>query len=156
MSKERNLIYRRATLEDLPIILEMIANDQLGRSREAFKIPLPRPYLTAFEKIEKDPNQEIMVAEWDGEIVGTFQLSYLQYLTYKGGMRVLVEAVRVGDSYRGMGFGRSMFEYIIGRSRKAGAHMVQLTSNKKRKNAIRFYESLGFEASHEGFKYHIE
>ena len=105
--------------------------------------------------IDKDQNQELMVAELAAEIVGTFQLSYLQYLTYQGGLRVLVEAVRVKDAHRGKGLGALIFKYIIKLARERGAHMVQLTSNKERTDARRFYSSMGFEESHEGFKLHL-
>lgn len=149
------LFFRSASEEDLPEVLHMIADDQLGKSREYFEIPLPDYYVNAYEKIAADVNQDLMVALLDGEIVGTFQLSYLQYLTYKGGMRALVEAVRVKSTQRGKGIGRLIFEYITKHSRAKGAHMVQLTSNKKRTEALKFYESLGFEASHEGFKLHF-
>lgn len=149
------LSFRKVRQEDLPEVLEMIANDQLGKTREKFELPLPEPYVKAFEIIIKDSNQELMVAELKDEIVGIFQLSYLQYLTYQGGMRVLVEAVRVKDSQRGKGLGRLIFDFIIERAKQRGAHMVQLTSNKKRIDARRFYASLGFEDSHEGFKLHL-
>lgn len=147
--------FRLAKENDLPEILSMIANDQLGKTRERFKIPLPNEYVNAFHIIDKDQNQELMVAELAGEIVGTFQLSYLQYLTYQGGLRVLVEAVRVKDAHRGKGLGGLLFKYIIKLARERGAHMVQLTSNKKRTDARRFYSSMGFEESHEGFKLHL-
>ncbi len=149
------LTFRKVKEKDLPEVLEMIANDQLGKTREKFELPLPDSYLKAFEVIIRDPNQELMVAELNEEIVGTFQLSYLQYLTYQGGMRVLVEAVRVKDTHRGKGIGHEIFSYIIESSKSHGAHMVQLTSDKKRTDARRFYESFGFEPSHEGFKLHF-
>ena len=155
MNKIKGLLFRKATEEDLPEVLGMIANDQLGMTREKFELPLPMSYVKAFHIITKDANQEITVCELDNEIVGTFQLSYIQYLTYQGGMRVLVEAVRVKNSQRGKGIGRQMFEYIIDRAREKGAHMVQLTSNKKRTESLKFYESLGFEGSHEGYKLHL-
>ncbi|MEQ9422923.1 MAG: GNAT family N-acetyltransferase [Cyclobacteriaceae bacterium] len=150
-----NLTFRKADKNDLPAILEMVANDQLGRSREQFELPLPEPYNKAFEIITSDQNADLMVAEIEGKVIATFQLNYLQYLTYKGGMRVLVEGVRVHDNVRGQGIGKKVFEYIIQVARRKGAHLVQLTSNKKRSSAIKFYEALGFEASHEGFKLHL-
>ena len=147
--------FRTARKDDLPTILEMIANDQLGRSREQFELPLPQSYTAAFERIQKDENQQLMVVEFDGRLAGTFQLSWLQYLTYKGGLRLLVEAVRIKEDFRGHGLGTKTFQYIIDLARERGAHMVQLTSNKKRAEALKFYQSLGFEASHEGFKLHL-
>lgn len=101
MERENKLTFRKAQEDDLAEILKMIANDQLGRARETFQLPIPDHYTKAFQIISEDPNQEVMVAEMNNEIVGTFQLSYLQYLTYSGGMRILVEAVRVKDSSPG-------------------------------------------------------
>lgn len=149
------LTYRKAIEQDVPTIIEMLNNDALGRTRETFSIPLPSSYQLAFDKIDADPNQQLMVVEMNGEIIGTFQLTYIQYLTYKGGMRVLAEAVRVKDTYRSQGIGRAIFEYIIKTAKKKGAHMVQLTTNKLRSRAIPFYESLGFVGSHEGMKLHF-
>ncbi|MCB2209229.1 MAG: GNAT family N-acetyltransferase [Bacteroidetes bacterium] len=131
----------------------MIADDELGKAREYFKIPLPKPYYNAFENINSDENQEIIVVENDKlEIVGTMQLSFLQYLTYQGGIRAQIEGVRVHKDHRGHGIGKTIFQWAIQRAKKRNAHLLQLTTDKKRPDAIRFYESLGFKASHEGMK----
>lgn len=147
-----NLTFRLATVNDLPAIIQMLADDHLGATREVYSDPLPEAYTTAFENITKDHNQELTVAELNGEICGTFQLSYLYGLSLQGALRVQVEAVRVDSKYRGKGLGTKFFEYIISRAKEKGCRMVQLSSNKQRPDAIRFYEKLGFKPSHEGMK----
>ena len=150
------MVFRKATKEDLPAIIEMIANDTLGRLRERYGDPLPKEYYNAFERIDGDENQELIVMENSKkEVVASFQLSFLQYLTYVGGIRCLVENVHVREDQTGKGIGRQMFQWIIERAQEKGVHMVQLTSNKLRPNAIRFYEAIGFTATHEGFKLHL-
>ena len=150
------MVYRKATKEDLPAIIEMIANDALGQLRERFEDPLPKEYYSAFERINTDKNQELIVIEnSESEVVATFQLSFLQYLTYLGGIRCLVENVHVREDQTGKGIGKQMFQWIIERAKEKGVHLIQLTSNKLRPNAIRFYEGLGFKATHEGFKLHL-
>ncbi|GBF19249.1 L-amino acid N-acyltransferase YncA [Arenibacter algicola] len=150
------MIFRQATKEDLPSIIEMIANDTLGQLRERFEDPLPKEYYSAFERINTDKNQELIVIEnSEGEVVATFQLSFLQYLTYLGGIRCLVENVHVREDQTGKGIGKQMFQWIIERAKEKNVHLIQLTSNKLRPNAIRFYEGIGFKATHEGFKLHL-
>ena len=150
------MVYRKATKEDLPAIIEMIANDALGQLRERFEDPLPEEYYSAFERINTDKNQELIVIEnSESEVVATFQLSFLQYLTYVGGIRCLVENVHVREDQTGKGIGKQMFQWIIERAKEKNVHLIQLTSNKLRPNAIRFYEGIGFKATHEGFKLHL-
>jgi GNAT superfamily N-acetyltransferase len=150
------LLFRAARRNDLPIILDMLANDPLGKSREILHDPLPQSYYDAFEKIDVDKNQELMVVEDEqSEIVATFQISFLQYLTYQGGLRAQIEAVRVREDQRGKGLGEKIFTWAIQHAKNNGAHLVQLTTDKKRPDAIRFYENLGFIASHEGMKFHL-
>jgi GNAT superfamily N-acetyltransferase len=148
--------FRKASKEDLPQIVEMIANDKLGKLREDFKLPLPEKYYQAFENISKDENQELMVIEDEhAGIVGTLQLSFIQYLTYQGGIRVQIESVRVKENERGKGVGEIALKWAITRAKERGAHLVQLTTDKKRPEAIKFYEKLGFKATHEGMKLHF-
>jgi GNAT superfamily N-acetyltransferase len=149
------LHYRLATEADLPIIIRMLADDTLGSLREKSGDILPANYSEAFKKIAADPNQELTVVELNGEIVATFQLTFIPYLTYRGSSRAQVEAVRTSATHRGQGIGSSVFDYIIERAKTKGCHMVQLTSDKKRADAIRFYESKGFVSSHEGMKLHL-
>ncbi len=148
--------FRKATKNDISIIVEMIADDELGKKRENFQNPLPNEYLNAFEKINSDKNQELIVVENEkSEIIGTLQLSFIQYLTYQGGIRAQIEAVRIRKDKRGLGIGKTMFEWAINRAKERNAHLLQLTTDKKRPKAIKFYEDLGFKATHEGMKMHF-
>lgn len=133
----------------------MLANDPLGARREDFRDPLPSSYHDAFDAIDRDLNNELVVVERDGAVIGVLQLTFIPYLTYRGGWRALIEGVRVAADQRGGGVGRALFEWAIERARERGCHLVQLTSDKQRPDAIRFYESLGFRASHEGMKLHF-
>jgi len=147
---------RQATKEDVPTIVEMIANDKLGQLRENYQDPLPQKYFEAFANIDSDPNQELVVMENDkNKVIGTLQLSFIQYLTYQGGIRAQIEAVRVHEAYRGKGIGGKLFVWAIQRAKEKGAHVVQLTTDKKRPEAISFYKNIGFSDSHEGMKLHL-
>lgn len=147
---------RSALKKDVKVIVEMIANDKLGKLREKFQSPLPDSYYEAFHNIAADPNQELVVLENDSkEVIGTLQLSFIQYLTYQGGIRAQIEAVRIHEGYRGQGIGQKLFEWAIARAKEKGAHVAQLTTDKKRTEALAFYEKLGFKASHEGMKLHL-
>lgn len=149
--------FRKATLDDVTIIVEMIADDKLGTKREDYQEPLPVSYLEAFKNISSDSNQELIVVETDnGKIVGTMQLSFIQYLTYQGGIRAQIEAVRIHKDFRGMGLGTEMFEWAIKRAKERKAHVLQLTTDKQRPEAIKFYLDLGFVDSHEGMKMHFK
>lgn len=150
------LIFRIAIKEDLFDIVQMLLDDTLGASREKMGETIPESYFKAFEKIATDPNQELTVVEMNGEKVATFQLTFIQYLTYQGGLRAQIEAVRTHSKFRGQGIGKKVFEYAINRAKEKGCHLIQLTSDKKRPDAIRFYESLGFVATHEGMKLKLE
>ena len=144
--------FRRATEADLPAIVAMLADDGLGQGREDASLPLARGYLDAFAAIEADSNQMLAVAEADGAVVGTLQLTFLPGLSHKGAWRGQVESVRVASSRRGTGLGQAMLEWAVAACRARGCRMVQLTTDKTRADAHRFYERLGFKASHEGFK----
>ncbi len=147
---------RQATISDLTAIVQLLADDELGKTRENFQLPLPDVYLQAFAKIDADPYQHLLVVEGvDGTIIGTMQLSFIPYLTYQGGLRAQIEAVRIQKEHRGSGLGTKMFQYAIDLAKAKGAHVLQLTTDKKRPQAKRFYESLGFVASHEGMKLHF-
>jgi GNAT superfamily N-acetyltransferase len=146
------LTYRLATETDLMDIVRMLADDKLGTTRENIQIPLPEAYRLAFERISGDPNQELTVVEQNGEVIATFQMTFIPYLTYQGGIRTQIEAVRVRSDQRGQGLGTEIFLYAIERAKQRGAHLLQLTTDKKRPEALKFYESLGFVASHEGLK----
>ena len=150
------LHFRPAQRADVPAIVAMLADDPLGSQREQFADPLPDLYYQAFERIQADTNQELIVVELEGETIGTLQLSFLPYLTYKGGIRAQIEAVRIRKDQRGQGLGEQFFQWAIRRAQKRGAHLLQLTTDKQRPDAIRFYEKLGFRASHVGMKLHFQ
>ena len=143
-------VIRRATAADVAGIVTMIADDQLGTTRES--VDDLAPYLKAFEAIDADPNQVLVVAERNDELIGTLQLTIIPGLSRRGSSRGLVEAVRVAASARGSGLGTTLMAWAVEESRARGCSLVQLTSDKSRSDAIRFYESLGFVASHEGMK----
>jgi GNAT superfamily N-acetyltransferase len=147
--------FRRATRADVVEIVRLLADDPLGARRERYELPLPQSYYAAFERIDADPNNELVVVEQDGAVVGTLQLTYIPYLTYEGGTRALIEGVRIDGRLRSSGLGKQLFTWAIERAGARGCHVLQLTSDKLRPDAIRFYESLGFTASHEGMKLHL-
>jgi GNAT superfamily N-acetyltransferase len=149
------LTFRRALRNDVAEIVGLLADDPLGAQRERFTTPLPAPYFEAFAAIDGDPNNELVVAEMTGQIVAALQMTFIPYLTYQGGWRALIEGVRVAAHWRSSGVGKQLFTWAIERARQRGCHLVQLTSDKARADAIRFYESFGFVASHEGFKLHL-
>lgn len=146
------LTYRNAQKSDLPLLVAMLADDILGAEREDISSPLNGRYIEAFEQIHRDPNNELVVAEIDGTIVGMLQLTFIPSLSYIGTWRCLIEGVRIHAHHRGQGLGHQLFAYAIQRARVRECKMVQLTTNKQRIDAHRFYENLGFVASHEGYK----
>lgn len=149
---ESPVTFRRATRDDLPTVVELLADDDIGETREVVGIPLDKRYVGAFGAIDSDPNQLLAVAERGGEVVGCLQLSFIPGLSRTGMWRGQIESVRTARSQRGSGLGRAMFEWAIDECRERGCGLVQLTSDKGRPDAIRFYENLGFTASHEGMK----
>lgn len=151
-----NLIFRRATRDDLPAIVALLANDPLGAKRENYVLPLPQSYEAAFSAIDQDPNNELVVVDTaDHLVAGVLQLTLVPHITYQGGWRAQIEGVRVASKLRSSGIGKQLFLWAIKRAREKGCHLVQLTSDKTRPDAIRFYEGLGFVASHEGMKLHL-
>lgn len=149
--------FRKATENDILSIVEMMADDVLGKERENFQNPLPVEYLNAFKRIDADENQELIVIEDENsEVIGTLQLTLIQYMNYCGGTRAQIESVIIRKDKRGLGIGKTMFEWAINRAKEKNAFMLQLTSDKKRPRAIKFYEDLGFKATHEGMKMHFE
>ena len=144
--------FREATKHDLATIVQHLATDPLGAKREQFEMPLPTAYHEAFDAIDTDPNHILVICEIEEEIAGFFQLSYLPNLTYVGKWRAQIEGVRVVAAHRRKGVGRAMFEYAIQQTKDRGCHLLQLTTDKTRPEALQFYESLGFKASHEGMK----
>lgn len=143
---------RPARRADLSAIVRLLADDPLGAGRERWAEPLPDPYRRAWDAIERDPNNDILVAEAGGAIVGCLQLTLIPGLSHTGTTRAQVEAVRIAASHRGSGLGGRLIDDAIKRARAAGCGMVQLTTDKSRTDAHRFYERRGFVASHEGMK----
>ncbi|MDQ3289448.1 MAG: GNAT family N-acetyltransferase [Pseudomonadota bacterium] len=149
---ESDLTFRAAERNDLPAIVGMLADDPLGARRESFSDPLAASYLAAFDAIDVDPNNELVVAVANGEVIGVLQVTFIPCLTYRGGWRALIEGVRVSSNARSSGTGGEMIRWAIERARQRGCLMVQLTTDKTRTDALRFYERLGFVASHHGMK----
>lgn len=145
-------LFRPAREADLPAIIRLIADDGLGRGREDASEPLDPRYRDAFRAVDSDPNQLLVVVERAGVVVGTFQLSFIPGVSRLGSWRGQIEAVRVAATERGTGLGGQMMAWAIAECRRRGCSLVQLTSDKARGDAHRFYERLGFKASHEGFK----
>jgi len=149
------VIFRDARRADVPQIVALLADDVLGAGREAGAGrdgEVADAYWTAFERVEASTNDRLIVAEAAGQVVGVLQLTLIPGLSRQGLLRAQIESVRVGAGQRGQGLGHSMIEWAIGQAREAGCGVVQLTSDKRRASAIRFYESLGFIATHEGLK----
>jgi GNAT superfamily N-acetyltransferase len=130
----------------------MLADDDLGSQRERYEDPLPEAYYAAFEQIEQDPNHELIVAERDGQVIGTLHLMFLPSVSFQGKSRAQIESVRVDKKFQGQGIGSSMMQWSMQRARERGAHLVQLTTHKSRVDAHRFYERLGFKGTHVGMK----
>lgn len=143
---------REAEREDLPAIVRLLADDPLGARRERYEDPLPEPYREAFEAIRAQGGNYLLVATADGEVVGCLQLTVIQTFSRLGAPRALIEGVRVAASVRGLRLGERMIRDAIERARAAGCGLVQLTSDNSRIDARRFYERLGFVASHVGMK----
>ena len=155
-SYNKELIFRKAIEVDIINIVKMLADDELGSKREDYKVPLPKSYYDAFQNIVLDKNQELIIIENSNkEIIGSLQLTFIPYMTYRGGLRAQIEAVRVHKKFRGKGFGRKILNWAIKRSKEKGAHLVQLTTNKQRLDAIEFYKTLGFRDSHMGMKLNL-
>lgn len=146
------LTFRRATEADVPAIVALLADDFLAASREAGVATGADVYAAAFREIDADPNQFLCVAEQDGAVVGTLQLTYTRGLSSKGGLRGTIEAVRVASDRRGQGLGAQLVRWAVEQCRARGCGTVQLTTHKQRTDAHRFYDRLGFAQSHFGYK----
>lgn len=152
LSGPGSTVFRAATADDLERIVDLLADDPLGQGRESPGPSLDRRYADAFAAIERDPNQLLLVAERGARVVGVLQLSFIPGLTRRGMWRGQIEGVRVAAEERGGGLGRAMLECAIATCRERGCGLVQLTTDTQRADAHRFYEGLGFEATHRGYK----
>jgi len=147
-----DLIFRTALRSDVPAIVGLLADDPLGAGREVVTESVDAAYWRAFDALAGDPRNTVVVAELAGSIVGTMQLILIPSLTRRGGLRMEIEGVRVASAHRRTGIGRRMIAWAVAEARDQGCTLVQLTTDKRRTDARRFYESLGFEATHEGLK----
>ncbi len=145
-------LIRQANATDLPTIIAMLADDPLGKQREIISDPIDTHYLAAFAAIDNDPNQLLIVAVEAEQVVGCAQITFIPGLSRTGMWRGQIESVRIAETHRRGGLGRRMFEWAIEACRERGCGLVQLTTDKTRPDAARFYEALGFVASHEGMK----
>lgn len=150
-----SLTYRRAVEADLPFIVKLLTDDAVRATDDRPDEPFHPRYVAALRELEADPNQMMMLAVLEGETVGTIQLTFIPGIAGLGTKRCLVEAVHIAPAHRSRGLGTRMIQWAIEQARDRGCGMVQLTSNKKRLDAHRFYERLGFLKSHEGFKYYL-
>ena len=147
--------FRNATLDDLPAIVGLLADDDLGRGREHRGGPLPEEYLVAFAAMAEQPGNRMIVAVEDGVVVGCLQLTRIAGLSRRGMLRAQIEAVRIARGRRGAGIGDALMRHAIDLARRDGCGLVQLTTDRSRDDAHRFYERLGFVASHLGMKLEI-
>ena len=150
-----NLNFRNAMEEDIPALVNLLFDDDLGSTREDISMPLNPRYTDTFHGIERDPNNELTIVDNNGELIGMLQLTFIPYLTHTGSWRCLIEGVRIHKKFRGQGLGTIIFKWAINRAKEKKCNIVQLASDKQRPDALRFYQSLGFRATHEGFKLKI-
>jgi GNAT superfamily N-acetyltransferase len=150
-----DLEYREPKEHELLLLIEMFADDKLGAKREDVSTPINKQYISAFNQIQVDPNNEIIVAILNDKFIGMMQLTYIPSLGIIGSKRSIIGGVRVHSQYRGQGFGTKMIKWGIERSKNNGCRIVQVTSDKKRPEAIHFYKNLGFAATHEGLRLKI-
>jgi len=150
------LIFRRARQEDVGKIVRLLADDHLGASREDVSDPVPASYISAFAEMDSDPRQELLVVEIDGVVIGCLQLTIIRGLSHQGARHGQIEAVRVDSKLRGRGIGERLIHHAVERARERGCRVVQLTTHRSRVDAHRFYDRLGFHASHLGYKLSLE
>ena len=150
---KEQFVIRMAIQGDVPTILALLMDDDLGKLREDDSL---KPYEDAFEAISRDENQFLGIADLGSKPVGCFQISFIPGLSRRGMWRAQIESVRIARALRGQGLGTIMMQWAIVRARERGCGLVQLNSDKARLEAHKFYETLGFKASHEGFKLYVQ
>jgi ribosomal protein S18 acetylase RimI-like enzyme len=150
MSAKPQIAIRAARVEDIGVIIAMLADDPLGGPRERIEDPVPQSYLAAFDRITHDPNIQLVVAEDEGAVVGCLQLCILPGLSSQGTSRGLIEDVRVASHCRSRGIGEQMVQWAVAEARTRGCKVVELLTHHTRVDAQRFYERLGFARSHVG------
>lgn len=154
MESSESISIRPCREEDLEHVVALLADDELGSGRESATTNAAA-YADAFRDIDQDPRNTVFLAEGDGRVLGCYQLTIIANLTFEGGRRALIEGVRVAEFARGKGIGEKMMDHAIAIAREQSCRIVQLTSNKQRSDALRFYERLGFIPSHVGFKLYL-
>lgn len=147
---DNSVSIRPARREDVPAVVAMLADDHLGRARERVEDPLPAVYYQAFDRIERDQNLTLVVAESEGRVVGCLQLAVLPGLSSQGGIRGLLEDVRVASDCRSRGIGEQLVQWAVAEAKAHGCNLVELLTHQTRIDAQRFYKRLGFTASHVG------
>lgn len=150
--KMKNVNFRKAIVEDVPSIIQLLADDTLGAIREDTSSPIPQFYINAFNAINSDPNQLLTVIIENDIVIGTFQITFIPGLSRKGSTRGQIEAVRIASSHRSKGVGHLAFKWAINKCLERGCNLVQLTTDKSRPDAHRFYDDLGLIPSHIGYK----
>lgn len=148
--------FRKAQESDLPAIIALLSDDSLGQIREKKAKDAFSSYLSAFHEIDKDPNQYLMIVESNDQILGTCHLTLLPSLTYCGSKRMQIEAVRIHKDFRNLKIGEAMISEAIKYAKSKHVCIIQLTCNHQREKAIKFYQKMGFEPTHVGFKMHID
>lgn len=147
---DKSVSIRPARREDVPAIVAMLADDHLGRARERVEDPLPAIYYQAFDRVEHDPSLTLVVAESEGRVVGCLQLAVLAGISSQGGIRGLLEDVRVASDCRSRGIGEHLVQWAIAEAKARGCNLVELLTHSSRVDAQRFYKRLGFVLSHAG------
>ncbi|APS30729.1 hypothetical protein RC90_03755 [Pectobacterium brasiliense] len=146
------ITFRYACEADLSVLIDLLHDDELGSARETKDSASFNAYVAAFWKIEASPDNNILLAETSSDIVGMLQLTLIPSLTHRGSLRAQIEGVRVKRAFRGQGIGRSLLGHAIELATRSGCYIVQLTTDRRRPDAVRFYKSLGFSDSHYGMK----
>jgi N-acetylglutamate synthase-like GNAT family acetyltransferase len=152
---DNKISYRKARFDDLHVIVELLQDDDVVLEHEISSDGIHESYINAFYQIDANPHQYLMVVECEGEIIGTCHLTMLIYLNNMGSTRMEIESVRIAKQYRGQGYGKWMINAAIAYAKERNVKIIQFTSSKKRLHALSFYEDLGFEAIHEGFKMYL-
>nr|AIA18381.1 Acetyltransferase (GNAT) family [uncultured bacterium] len=153
MEAQEVIQFLNATQDDLSELISLLADDELGKVREQNAAEIDSAYQIAFQEITSDKNNELIVGKRNGKVIAVLQVTYIPGLTLRGSKRALIEGVRVSSQLRGQGTGRKLFYFAFEQAKKRGCKVVQLTTNKTRTDAHRFYESVGFKGTHEGFKF---
>jgi len=156
MSPHADPTFRSATRDDIDTIVRLLAEDPRVGAQERYEQPLPAAYLSAFEAIQADPNNELLVATLRGKVLAVLQLTYIPYIANQGGWRAVIDCVRIDAQLRTPAFGKALLDHAIARARARGCRVLQLTTDKARPQSKLFYEKLGFVPSHEGMKLPLE